>query len=335
MPTPHDLHKKRRSQIDCLPFASTIYIGIRMKNFDITGVPISHFPQFIRALAMVKKAAALANNELGYLSVEKKEAIVQACDEIIVDEAFLDEFPVDLIQGGAGTSTNMNANEVIANRGLEIMGKQKGQYEFLHPNNDVNQSQSTNDVYPTAARLAMCFSDDPLIEAVKYLIDALDEKSIEFSDVLKLGRTQLQDAVPMTLGQEFKGWADALRSDVTRMDSLAQLFHTINLGGTAIGTSINTDPNYTATVIRKLSLVSGIELTSASNMIDASSDMGDFLIFSGMLRRLAVKLSKLANDLRLLSSGPRGGFNDINLPAVQPGSSMLVLSNAMISKQPQ
>lgn len=293
-----------------------------MRNFDITGVPISHFPQFIRALAMVKKGAALANNELGYLTDAKKDAIVQACDEIIVDEAFLDEFPVDLIQGGAGTSTNMNTNEVIANRGLEIMGKEKGQYEFLHPNNDVNQSQSTNDVYPTAARLAMCFSDDPLIEAVTYLVDALNDKAEEFKDVLKLGRTQLQDAVPMTLGQEFKGWAVTLEKDLVRMHDLAKLFHTINMGGTAIGTSINTDPHYTETVTRKLSEVSGIELSASNNMIDASSDMGDFLIFSGMLRRLAVKLSKIANDLRLLSSGPRGGLNDINLPAVQPGSSM-------------
>jgi aspartate ammonia-lyase len=293
-----------------------------MRNFDITGVPISHFPQFIRALAMVKKAAALANFELGYLSKNKKDAICQACDEIIVDEALLDEFPVDLIQGGAGTSTNMNANEVIANRGLEIMGKQKGEYEYLHPNNDVNQSQSTNDVYPTAARLAMCFSDDPLIEAVKHLMDILDQKAEEFKDVLKLGRTQLQDAVPMTLGQEFKGWSENLGKDLVRMEELAKLFHAVNMGGTAIGTGINTDPKYTETVTQKLCDVTGIEITAAPNMIDASSDMGDFLIFSGMLRRLAVKLSKIANDLRLLSSGPRGGFNDINLPAVQPGSSM-------------
>lgn len=303
--------------LTCVPIVMN-----RMRNFDITGVPISHFPQFIRAFAMVKKAAALANNELGYLADAKMDAIVQACDEIIVDEAFLDEFPVDLIQGGAGTSTNMNANEVIANRGLEIMGKEKGQYEYLHPNNDVNQSQSTNDCYPTAARLAMCFSDDPLIDAVKYLVGALNDKAEEFKDVLKLGRTQLQDAVPMTLGQEFKGWAENLEKDLVRMHDLARLFHTINMGGTAIGTSINTDPKYTALVTQKLSEVSGIELTAAPNMIDASSDMGDFLIFSGMLRRLAVKLSKIANDLRLLSSGPRGGFNDINLPAVQPGSSM-------------
>ena len=293
-----------------------------MKNFDITGVPISHYPPLIRALAMVKKAAALTNYELGYLDLNKKDAIIQACDEIIVDECLLDEFPVDLIQGGAGTSTNMNINEVIANRGLEILGHEKGQYEHLHPNNDVNQSQSTNDVYPTAARLAILFSDDPLIDAVKHLRDALDKKAEEFKDVLKLGRTQLQDAVPMTLGQEFKGWSENLGSDMLRMEELAKLFATVNMGGTAIGTGINTDPMYTQTVIKKLSEVTGINMKAATNMIDASSDMGDFMMFSGLLRRFAVKLSKIANDLRLLSSGPRGGFNDINLPAVQPGSSM-------------
>lgn len=219
-----------------------------MKNFDITGVPISHFPLFIQALAMVKKAAALANHELGYLTTPKKNAIVQACEEIIAMDDnnngetssihLLDEFPVDLIQGGAGTSTNMNANEVIANRGLELMGHQKGQYEFLHPNNDVNQSQSTNDVYPTAARLAMCFSDDPLIEAIKHLQGALQNKAHEFKDVLKLGRTQLQDAVPMTLGQEFQGWSENLGSDLVRMEELAKLFATVNMGGTAIGESV-------------------------------------------------------------------------------------------------
>ena len=303
------------------------YFGIQtqraMRNFDITGVPICHFPLFIKALAMVKKAAALANHELGNLSTAKKDAICMACDEIIIDEKLINEFPVDLIQGGAGTSTNMNANEVIANRGLEIMGKTKGEYEFLHPNNDVNMSQSTNDVYPTAARLAMVFSDDPLIESVKVLMGALNEKAFEFKDVLKLGRTQLQDAVPMTLGQEFQGWSENLGKDLVRMEELAKLFTTVNMGGTAIGTGINTDPQHTAIVVQKLSEVTGQDITAAPNMIDASSDMGDFLIFSGMLRRLAVKLSKLANDLRLLSSGPRGGFNDINLPAVQPGSSIM------------
>jgi aspartate ammonia-lyase len=212
--------------------------------------------------------------------------------------------------------------QVIANRGLEILGKTKGDYQFLHPNNDVNMSQSTNDVYPTACRLAVVFSDDPLVESVKHLMSALDAKAEAFKDVLKLGRTQLQDAVPMTLGQEFKGWSVTLGKDLDRMEEMAELFATVNLGGTAIGTGINTDPKYTGIVVKKLAEVTGFDIKTAPDMIEASSDMGDFMIFSGMLRRLAVKLSKIANDLRLLSSGPRGGFNDLNLPAMQPGSSM-------------
>jgi aspartate ammonia-lyase len=302
------------------------YYGIQtlraIRNFDITGVPISHFPQLIRALAMVKKAAALANMELGHLSKRKGNTIVAACDEVIEGKLH-DQFLVDLIQGGAGTSTNMNMNEVIANRGLEIMGYQKGEYHHLHPNNDVNMSQSTNDVYPTAARLAMVFSDDPLIDAVARLREALDKKAEEFDHVLKLGRTQLQDAVPMTLGQEFHGWSVTLGKDMKSMQEVAHEFSAVNLGGTAIGTGLNTDPKYISLVMRKLQQVTGVNVVSSSDLIEATSDMGDFITFSGLLRRLAVKLSKIANDLRLLSSGPRGGFNDINLPAMQPGSSIM------------
>jgi len=302
------------------------YYGIQtqraVENFDISGVPISHFPQLIRALAMVKKAAALANEQLGNLDPKKCKAICAACDEVI-DGKLLDQFPVDLIQGGAGTSTNMNANEVIANRGLEIMGHKKGEYQYLHPNNDVNMSQSTNDVYPTAARLAIVFSDDPLYESVANLKKSLEDKAKEFENVLKLGRTQLQDAVPMTLGQEFHGWSVTLGKDLVRMEELAKLFSEVNLGGTAIGTGINTDPEYTPVVMKKLAQVTQVNVSTAPNLVEATSDMGDFLLFSGMLRRLAVKLSKIANDLRLLSSGPRGGFNDINLPAMQPGSSIM------------
>jgi aspartate ammonia-lyase len=293
-----------------------------MRNFDITGVPISHFPQLIRALAMVKKACAMANCELGNLPRKKAKAIIAATDEVIAGYLH-DQFKVDLIQGGAGTSTNMNMNEVIANRALEILGHKKGEYQFLHPNNDVNMSQSTNDVYPTAARLAIAFSDDPLIESVSVLREALNEKAEEFKDVLKLGRTQLQDAVPMTLGQEFHGWSFTLGKDMDRMAEMAKLFSEVNLGGTAIGTGINTDPKYTPLVMKKLAEVSGIDVKTAPSLIEATSDMGDFLLFSGMLRRFSVKLSKIANDLRLLSSGPRGGLNDINLPAMQPGSSIM------------
>ena len=252
------------------------YYGIQtlraVHNFDITGVPISHFPQLIRALAMVKKAAALANCELGNLDKHKAKAIVSACDEVI-DGKWHDQFPVDLIQGGAGTSTNMNMNEVIANRGLELMGKKKGEYQFLHPNNDVNMSQSTNDVYPTAARLAIVFSDDPLIDSVTNLRTALEEKAEEFQSILKLGRTQLQDAVPMTLGQEFHGWSVTLGKDLDRMAEMALLFSDVNLGGTAIGTGINTDPEYTQVVIKKLAEVTGVPVATASNLVEATSDM--------------------------------------------------------------
>jgi aspartate ammonia-lyase len=324
--TTNNKYRMEHDLIGDIQVPADAYYGIQtlraMHNFDITGVPISHFPELIRALAMVKKAAALANQELGHLSKTKTKAIAAACDEVI-DGKWHDQFPVDLIQGGAGTSTNMNINEVIANRGLEIMGKLKGEYHFLHPNNDVNMSQSTNDVYPTAARLAIAFSDDPLIEAVNNLRVALNEKADEFKNVLKLGRTQLQDAVPMTLGQEFHGWSATLGKDIDRMHELALIFAEVNLGGTAIGTGINTDPNYTSIVMRKLTEVTGVDVKSSPCLIEATSDMGDFMLFSGLLRRLAVKLSKIANDLRLLSSGPRGGFNDINLPAVQPGSSIM------------
>ena len=315
----HDLLGDEQVPNDC-------YYGIQtmraVQNFDITGVPISHFPQLIRALAMVKKACALANHELGNLNKAKTDAIVKACEEVM-DGNLHDQFPVDLIQGGAGTSTNMNMNEVIANRGLEIMGHVKGEYHYLHPNNDVNMSQSTNDVYPTACRLAIVFSDDPLIESVRNLMQAMDDKAEEFKDVLKLGRTQLQDAVPMTLGQEFHAWSLTLGKDLDRMENVAEQFYSMNLGGTAIGTGINTDEKYTSIVIKKLSEVTGVELTTAPSLVEATSDMGDFMSFSSMLRRLAVKLSKISNDLRLLSSGPRGGFNDINLPPMQPGSSIM------------
>ncbi|RZW15950.1 MAG: aspartate ammonia-lyase, partial [Desulfobulbaceae bacterium] len=232
----HDLLGDEEVPIDA-------YYGIQtqraVQNFQITGVPISHHPQLIIALAFVKQACAKANTELGLLSQAKCQAICAACHEIIAGE-WHEHFVVDLIQGGAGTSTNMNANEVITNRALEIMGHQKGEYQFLHPNNDVNMSQSTNDVYPTAARLAIILGDDPLIMAVTELQLSLEEKGREFSDILKMGRTQLQDAVPMTLGQEFSGWAYTLGEDIARMNEMANLFKEVNLGGTAIGTGINT-----------------------------------------------------------------------------------------------
>ncbi|MDR2213080.1 MAG: aspartate ammonia-lyase [Pseudomonadales bacterium] len=302
------------------------YYGIQtlraLRNFRITGVPISHHPQLVIALAYVKQACAKANAEIGLLEQHKMQAICAACQEIIAGKLH-DQFPVDLIQGGAGTSTNMNANEVIANRALELLGHAKGDYQHLHPNNDVNMSQSTNDVYPTAARLALLLGDDPLVLAITHLRQALEDKALEFKDILKMGRTEMQDAVPMTLGQEFGGWAITLDEDLTRLMELAAHFTEVNLGGTAIGTGINTHPDYARRAVTHLARDSGFDFKLALNLVEATPDTGDFVLFSSMLKRFATKLSKIANDLRLLSSGPRAGFNEINLPPVQPGSSIM------------
>ena len=293
-----------------------------VENFSITGVPISHFPEFIKALAMVKAAAASANRDLGLLAPHKAEAILAACHDVMAGYLH-DQFVVDLIQGGAGTSTNMNANEVIANLALEKLGFGKGAYQHLHPNDDVNQSQSTNDAYPTAVRVGLQFAAEPLIEALHSLKASLEAKGREFADVLKMGRTQLQDAVPMTLGQEFQAFAVNLGEDVERIREACQLLCEVNLGGTAIGTGINTDPDYAPLAVSYLAKISGKPIVLASNLVEATSDMGAFVLFSGILKRLAVKLSKLANDLRLLSSGPRTGIGEILLPPMQPGSSIM------------
>jgi len=250
------------------------------------------------------------------------EAIVQACDEIMSGQLH-NEFLVDMIQGGAGTSSNMNANEVIANRALEILGFQKGQYEFVHPNNHVNLSQSTNDVYPTALRLAILLSVDDLSDAIRELVTAFDQKATEFSHVVKMGRTQLQDAVPMTLGQEFGAFRDNVKEDIDRIHDLSRHFLEVNLGATAIGSGINTEPGYAEKAVDELRQITGQPFVLAGNLFEATFDTGAFVTFSGVLRRVAVKISKVCNDLRLLSSGPRTGFNEINLPAMQPGSSIM------------
>jgi aspartate ammonia-lyase len=293
-----------------------------IKNFSISGIPVGHFPEFIRALALVKKAAARANRKLGALAPEKAEAIEAACDEIIAGD-FLSEFPLDVFQGGAGTSTNMNINEVIANRALERLGLARGRYDVIHPNNDVNLSQSTNDVYPTAIRLSIIFTHGPLRDALERLADEFERKAETFTEIVKLGRTQLQDAVPMTLGQEFNAFASTLREDVARLSESVSFFTEVNLGGTAIGTGINTDPAYQEIAIEELLSLSGLALKPASDLVEACWDTGAFVLFSGVLKRTATKLSKICNDLRLLSSGPRGGLNEINLPPLQPGSSIM------------
>ncbi len=302
------------------------YYGIQtqraMANFNLSGIQLRHFPNLIKALAMVKMAAAQANYQLKQLEKARYEAICFACQEII-DGKYHDQFVVDMIQGGAGTSTNMNANEVITNIGLEYMGHNKGEYQHLHPNNDVNMAQSTNDAYPTAVRLSILLDHGKVVNSLRALKKAFKMKSVEFADVIKMGRTQLQDAVPMTLGQEFRSYASTLSEDIDRIADLSDLFLEINLGGTAIGTGINTDPQYAHLAVECLADISNFSFRPASDLVEASSDMGAFVLFSGMLKRLAVKLSKICNDLRLLSSGPRTGLNEINLPPQQPGSSIM------------
>ena len=303
------------------------YYGIQtlraVNNFRLSGVPLAHYPKLVVALAMVKQAAADANRELGHLSDAKHFAISQACAQLIRGD-YHDQFVVDMIQGGAGTSTNMNANEVIANLALESMGFAKGEYRHLHPNNDVNMAQSTNDAYPTAIRLGLLLGHDTLLASLDSLVQAFANKGAEFAHVLKMGRTQLQDAVPMTLGQEFRAFATTLGEDLEHLRLIApQLLVEVNLGGTAIGTGINADPSYQALAVARLATISGHPLKPAADLIEATSDMGAFVTFSSMLKRLAVKLSKICNDLRLLSSGPRTGINEINLPPRQPGSSIM------------
>ncbi len=302
------------------------YYGIQtmraIENFDISGVTLRFYPALVQSLAIVKMAAALANHDLGLMSKEVTDAICGACDEIIKGK-YHGHFVVDMIQGGAGTSTNMNANEVIANRALELMGYEKGDYTHCSPNDHVNLSQSTNDAYPTAVKLALLYSNFKFVEVLKNLIDSFQRKSVEFKDVIKMGRTQLQDAVPMTLGQTFEAYASTLEEEVERLESNVLLFTEINMGATAIGTGINADPEYSGIVLEHLREITGFDLKLAKNLIEATQDTSDFVMYSSTIKRLAVKLSKICNDLRLLSSGPRTGIGEINLPPMQPGSSIM------------
>ncbi|MBV2179996.1 aspartate ammonia-lyase [Castellaniella sp. MT123] len=291
-------------------------------NFQISDVQINQFPAFLQALAYVKLAAARANARLGILDQNKAAAIDKVCWEILSGQ-HLSEFPIDVYQGGAGTSANMNINEVIANRGLEIMGLPRGQYDRLHPNNDVNLSQSTNDVYPTAIRLAILLTVPQLTRAMAELADAFEERSERFADVIKLGRTQLQDAVPMTLGQEFMAFSVAIRESVLSLGDVASACFKVCLGGTAIGTGINATRDYQEAVIEELRKVTGISFVPADNLVEACWDTDAFVTVSGALKRFAVRLSKICNDLRLLSSGPRGGLGEIDLPPMQAGSSIM------------
>ncbi len=299
-----------------------VHTARAVENFPITNQTVAQMPALIRAFGFVKKAAAHANLQLGAIKAEQADAISKACDDLIAGQLH-DQFVVDVIQGGAGTSTNMNANEVIANLALEHLGLEKGRYDVLHPNDHVNASQSTNDAYPTALKLAIWFDLQQLLQALASLRGAFEVKAAEFVSVLKIGRTQLQDAVPMTLGQEFTAFASMIADGEKRLRDAATLMTEINLGGTAIGTGINAPVGYVDVVVSKLAELSGVPVTKAADMIAATSDTSGFVDVSGTLKRIATTLSKISNDLRLLSSGPQAGIGDILLPARQAGSSIM------------
>jgi aspartate ammonia-lyase len=302
------------------------YYGIQtqraIENFDISTARLMHYRSFIWALGAVKMAAAQANHKLGLLKDDMAKAIVQAAQEVM--DGHLDsQFPIDMMQGGAGTSTNMNANEVIANRALELMGFEKGDYEHCSPNDHVNMSQSTNDAYPTSIQLALIRMNYVLIEHLKELVASFRRKGEEFADILKMGRTQLQDAVPMTLGQEFIAYANTLAEEIERLNQNAHLFNEVNMGATAIGTGINAVAGYSEACVQSLCKITNYPIVIAHDLVEATPDTGAYVIYSSALKRMAVKISKICNDLRLLSSGPRAGFNEINLPPMQPGSSIM------------
>jgi aspartate ammonia-lyase len=302
------------------------YYGVQTlrgkENFHITGIPMSLEPNFVKAFGYVKKAAALANRDLGVVDKKVANAIAKACDRLIAGE-FRDQFITDFIQGGAGTSTNMNANEVIANIALEILGEKKGNYAVVNPNDHVNFGQSTNDIYPTAFRLALIMRLESYMKSLTRLQKAFFKKAKEFDKVIKMGRTHLQDAVPMSLGAEFHGWGTTMGEEVERIAEVRQFLHEINLGATAIGTTVTAAPGYPELATKYLSEVTGYKFILAGDLVEATSDTGAYVLLSGVLKRTSSKLTKICNDLRLLASGPRCGFNEINLPQMQPGSSIM------------
>lgn len=318
--TEHDLLGKKLVPSDA-------YYGIHtlraIENFKISNNKISDNSIMVKALAKTKKACALANGEIGTIDKAKAEVIARACDEIINNHRCLTQFPTDVFQGGAGTSVNMNANEVIANLALELLGHPKGSYDIIHPNDHVNKCQSTNDAYPTAFRVALFDHLLQLISAIEVLNSSFENKSMEFKNILKMGRTQLQDAVPMSLGQEFNAFSTLLKEDIKILNQVKNLILEINLGATAIGTGINTPLEYAPQAVKKLAEITGHPFVLSEDLIEATSDCGAYVMISGALKRLAMKLSKICNDLRLLSSGPRAGLKEINLPELQAGSSIM------------
>jgi len=302
------------------------YYGVQtaraLENFRISGIQLRQYPNFIKGLAMVKLAAARANFDTGGFSREILDAISRACQEII-DGKLHDEFKLDVLQGGAGTSTNMNANEVIANRALELMGHKKGEYKYVDPHDHVNRSQSTNDSYPTAMHIGMALGNAEVVGEFRKLADAFRAKGEEFKDILKMGRTQLQDAVPMTLGQEFVAFAKTLEDEIRALEVIQRVLWEVSMGGTAIGTGLNAPPGYAEACAKHLADVTGFPIHLATDLVEATQDTQAFVLYSSALKSLAIKLAKVGNDLRLLSSGPRCGLHEINLPATQPGSSIM------------
>lgn len=322
-------NQKMRTESDLLgsvELPADVLYGVQtlrgIENFRISKFHLNEYPLFIKGLAVTKLGAAEANHKLGLLTDEKFNAIAQACREIM-DGKHHDAFPVDMIQGGAGTTTNMNANEVIANRALEIMGHQYGEYQYCSPNDDVNCAQSTNDAYPTAIHLGMYATHLKLVEHLKQLIESFEKKAAEFADVLKMGRTQLEDAVPMTLGQTFHGFASILRDEIVHLNEAAEDFLTINMGATAIGTGICAEPGYAELCTENIARITGWKIRLTGDLVGATSDTSCLVGYASAMKRVAVKMNKICNDLRLLSSGPRCGLGEFNLPARQPGSSIM------------
>lgn len=319
--------RTEKDLLGSLEIPADAYYGIHtqraLDNFEFSNDKILNYPEFVRGMVMVKKASALANYEARTLPKNIADAIVKACDLILEEGRCMDQFPQDVFQGGAGTSVNMNANEVVANLALEVLGYEKGRYDIINPNDHVNKSQSTNDAYPAGFRVAVYNDIQNLKESVAYLEASFNRKAEEFKDVIKMGRTQLQDAVPMTVGQEFKAFATLMAEEIRFMDYVSKLLLEVNLGATAIGTGLNTPPGYPEIAVRKLAEVSGLEVVPAENLIEATSDTGAYVSMHGALKRLATKLGMICNDLRLLSSGPRAGLNEINLPERQAGSSIM------------
>lgn len=318
--------RKEHDFIGELEISDDVYYGVQtfraLENFHMTGRRIKDYPFFVKAFAQIKKAAALANKEVGVLEAKKADAIAKAADRVIAGE-FLDQFVVDMVQGGAGTSTNMNTNEVITNVALEMMGHKKGEYKYLHPNDNTNLGQSTNDTYPSSIKVATYAKMTDLLKAMEVLKKELEAKAKEYKDMIKMGRTELEDAVPTTLGNSFNAFASYIKSDIAAVKNARELMTYLNMGATAIGTGINCHPDYKFVVEKKLSEITGTEFKAAPDFIAATQDTADFVQVSGALKTAAVRLSKIANDLRLMNSGPRCGLGEIDLPKMQPGSSIM------------